>query len=81
MKSEIINGKTVVINETFAESFEVFNELLAELGQPAISENTASKDFGIIGGETNVQLQEWARDYASECHTEACAARNEYHYH
>jgi len=80
MRSEITNGQVVVINETFAESFEAFNDMLTELGQPVISEKVAKSDFGIMGGETNAELQEWANDYASEVHTEAAADKQAWRY-
>jgi uncharacterized protein (UPF0210 family) len=80
MKSEIRNNQIVIINETFKESFETFNELLEEYGVPTISEKVAIQDFGIIGGETNAELSEWASDYVSELHTEKCAAKHEWRY-
>lgn len=67
-------------NTTFQDAFETFNEILEELGQEPISENTARNDFGIIGGETDAELYEWARDYASEIHTEICASKNAWRY-
>lgn len=66
--------------QSFAESFEVFNEILADFGQPPISENTARHDFSIRGGETIKQLDEWARDYVSECATDTAAANQEWRY-
>lgn len=59
-------GQVEVINETFAEAFETLNDILQELGEKPVSENVARNDFAIEGGETNAQLQEWARDYSSE---------------
>lgn len=67
-------------NETFAESLETFNYFLSELGIDPISENVARADFGIQGGETDAELDGWARDYASDCHTEQCVAKNEWRY-
>ena len=80
MKTELRNGKVAVINETFEDSLETFNYFLSEVGQPAVNEKTARMDFGIVGGETNAELQEWARDYASECHTEKCESKNQWRY-
>jgi hypothetical protein len=80
MRSEIRNNRVVVINETFQESFEAFNEILAEYGAAPIPEKDARLEFGIVGGETNAELSEWASDYVSEMHTEKCAAKNEWRY-
>ncbi len=80
MKSEIRNGKVVVINETFKESFETLNELLAEKQMPPLSENEARREWNIVGGETNAELQEWVNDFVSEIHTEKCAAKDAWRY-
>jgi len=79
MKVENINGKVVVINETREESIEVLTDMLGEYGLEPLTE-TELNDWGIIGGETNDQLQEWVNDYVSEIHSEMCAEQNQWRY-
>ena len=71
MKTIVINGKVVVINETREEAIETFNDYLEEFGCKHLSEKELI-DWNIRGGESNAQLREWAHDYASEMHTEQC---------
>ena len=73
-------GKVEVINETQLESLQTIKEMFAELGVQAPSDRELISDWGIKGGETNAQLNEWAKDYASEIHTEKCAARSQWRY-
>jgi hypothetical protein len=74
MRTEIRNGQVAVINETREESIETLNDFLEELGIEPLTEKEL-RDWDIRGGETNFQLKEWARDYASECHTEKCSSK------
>jgi len=78
MKSETLNGKVVIINETFEESLETFNEYLSDYGMELMDECEA-KDW-INGGETNAQLKELASDIANEHHTTMCENKNSWRY-
>lgn len=80
MKTVNNNGKLEVINETFSEALDTLNYYLEEGGAHPISEKEAAQDWGIVGGETNAQLMEWANDYLSECHSERCAEKRAYLY-
>ena len=66
-------------NLTFEESLETFNSFLEEMGEAHLSESEV-RDFGIQGGETNAQLEEWARDFVSEIQTEKCAEKDAWRY-
>lgn len=79
MKQEIINGRIEIINETRHESIETLNHFFDEFGIKHLNESKL-QNWGIIGGETNAQLREWASDYASEMHSEKCAAKNAWRY-
>lgn len=45
------------------------------------SENTDIAAFGIKGGETNKQIQEWVDDYDSEVRSEKAESRYSSHNH
>jgi hypothetical protein len=79
MKTQIINGRVEVINETRDESIETLNYFFDKLGLEPLKERDL-RDWGIVGGETNSQLSEWANDYASEIHTDKCAGKNAWRY-
>lgn len=53
----------------------VICEMFEELGVASPSVRSLTSDWGIIGGETNAELQEWANDYASELDTEKAAEK------
>ena len=55
------------------------NEFFQELGVKPLSEKEL-QDWDIRGGESYDQLYEWAKDYASELHTEKCASKNGWRY-
>lgn len=61
------------------ESVVTVNEMLSEYGQAPLRESEIS-DWGIEGGETIAQLQEWVNDYVSEIHSEMCAAKHTIEY-
>ena len=66
--------------KNFNEAFEFINELLEESGHEPLTEKFAREDWNIQGGETIVELLEFANDYMSEIHTERCCAKNEWRY-
>lgn len=68
-----------LIAATKEEAVEFINELLTDAGESPLRDSEVS-DWGIKGGETFAQLEEWTNDYLSECHTEKCAAKNEWRY-
>lgn len=68
-----------MINATFSEALETFNECLNELGLEPFNE-TEARDLGIVGGETNAQLSELAHDIYSDEQTEKSAARDAWRY-
>lgn len=81
MTSSIDNlGKVVVINETQAESIQTIKDILEEFGIEAPSDSLLISDWGIVGGETNAQLDEMVKDFASELHSERCAHKNAWRY-
>lgn len=59
------------------DAVEFVNELLAAAGEKPLRDSEI-RDWGIMGGETFAQLKEWTNDFLSECHTEKCAAKNEW---
>lgn len=61
------------------ESIDTINYMLSEYGMKPMTEKDVI-DWGIEGGETIAQLQEWVNDYASEEHTERCAAKHRIEY-
>ena len=79
MKTEIVNGNVVVINETREESIETLNSYFEDMGVEPLSEKEL-KDWNIVGGETNSELQNWVKDYVSELHTNECENKNAYRY-
>jgi hypothetical protein len=79
MKAQEINGEIQIINETREEAIQTFNDYLEELNVEPLTPSELI-DWHIQGGETNSQLRQLARDYASEFHTEKCASRNSWRY-
>lgn len=79
MKTEIVNGNVVVINETREEAIETLNSYFEDMGVEPLSEKEL-KDWNIVGGETNSELQNWVKDYVSELHTNKCENKNAYRY-
>jgi hypothetical protein len=64
---------------SITEALEIFNAKLTSLGEEALSEGEFKDWFGSEGA-TEAQLEEWAGDLASECHTERCAAKEAWRY-
>ncbi len=67
------------INLTKKESIDTLNEMLVEKGLTPLTESEIN-DWGIMGGESNAQLQEWVNDFVSELHSENCVAKDAWRY-
>lgn len=68
-----------MVNETKQQAIETLNEMLQEYGLSPLNDNEI-QDWGIAGGETNAQLQEWVNDYVSDIHSEECEGENAWRY-
>ena len=55
------------------------NEVLAELGEPPLTENEL-KDWSLEDGIPEEKLREWAKDFASDMHSERCEEKNAWRY-
>lgn len=66
--------------KNFQESFETINYFLQEKGLEPITEYQAKSDWAIVGGEDVATLSMYVNDYASEVHSERCAAKDEWRY-
>ena len=76
MRSEIKNGKVVIINETIEESIQTMKDIFEEMKVGEFDEIDAAC-FDIKGGETNAELSEMASDYRNDLATE----RSAYYYY
>ena len=79
METRMINGRDEVVNLTRNESIETLNDYLQEYGCEPLTESEL-RDWDIRGGETHRQLQEWAKDFASERESERAENKNAWRY-
>lgn len=79
MENEFISYEYTRFTKDREDAINLFNEFLEELGVHPLSEKEL-QDWDIRGGESYDQLYEWARDLASEIHTEKCASKNAWRY-
>lgn len=66
-------------NIALMSSIEDVNDMLVERGLIALTASEV-RDWGIVGGESNAELQEWVNDYAGEHHTTLCENANAWRY-
>lgn len=67
-----------MVNITKKDAELTLIEMMSEKGI-TLKANEIS-DFGLIGGETNSQIQEYVNDYVSDIHTEMCESKNSWRY-
>lgn len=61
------------------EAVEFVNKLLTASGEKPLRDSEI-RDWDIRAGDTFAQLERYVKDFLSECHTEKCAAKNEWRY-
>lgn len=64
---------------TIYESLSIINQLLTNSNITPLTPKDIV-DWELTGNETFEQLQDYTRDYISECHTERCAERDSWRY-
>ena len=74
------NGQKIQWGAFYSACEELDRLLLPVQATGTISVWIFRGDWGITGEETQEQLEQFARDYISECEAETCAAKNEWRY-